>query len=330
MEQTAAPAEDGEVLVIEIDGKCTPTATEAELTKRRGKRRARVCPCGCQRHRGQVQRQAAEPRKRRKKGDKSKNGREVVLVVMYTLKRTPDGRLHGPINKKIWGSYGGRSAAARWAREQATRRGFPPGSSRLVQIVLDGAKGLKQNLQVLFPEAIFTLDICHVEERLWSVGRAFHAEGSPELTAWVKARQTLLYEGRGAELVDDLKQLLTEVPHTGPGTKARRKAIQSQINYLQPRLSMMQYARWREQDLVLASGQVEGAARHVVGERLDGSGMRWIPGRAELLLHLRCIELNGDWENFFQWAHRRYCQRLVQQPSLRIRTNEPLSLKLAA
>jgi hypothetical protein len=26
---------------------------------------------------------------------------------------------------------------------------------------------------------------------------------------------------------------------------------------------------------------VEGAARYVVGERLDNSGMRWIEGRAE-------------------------------------------------
>ena len=253
-----------------------------------------------------------------------------MLVVMYTLKRGPDGRLHGPLNKRVWGSYGGRRAATLWARQEATRRGFGPDSGRLVQIVLDGATGLKQNLQVLFPGAIFTLDICHVEERLWRVGHAFHAEGSPELAAWMKARQTLLYEGRGAELIDDLKRLLAEMSPTGPGTKGRRQALQSHINYLEPRLSMMQYARWREQDLVLASGQVEGAVRYVVGERLDGSGMRWIPGRAQLLLHLRCIELNGDWEGFYQWVHERYCQRLVQQPSLQIRTDQPLDLKLAA
>ena len=31
--------------------------------------------------------------------------------------------------------------------------------------------------------------------------------------------------------------------------------------------------------------------------------MRWIPERAEALLHLRCIELNGDWENFITWTY---------------------------
>ena len=39
---------------------------------------------------------------------------------------------------------------------------------------------------------------------------------------------------------------------------------------------------------------VEGAARYVVGERLDNSGMRWIEERAEAVLLLRCIEVNGD------------------------------------
>ena len=54
------------------------------------------------------------------KGDKSKNGKEVMVVVMYTLRRDPDGKLHGPINKKIWATFGGRKAAALWAREEAT------------------------------------------------------------------------------------------------------------------------------------------------------------------------------------------------------------------
>ena len=40
MQQLQAPSEDGDVLVIEVDGKCPPIATEAELAKRRGKRQA--------------------------------------------------------------------------------------------------------------------------------------------------------------------------------------------------------------------------------------------------------------------------------------------------
>ena len=55
----------------------------------------------------------------------------------------------------------------------------------------------------------------------------------------------------------------------------------------------MAYGKWREQDLVIASGVVEGAARYVVGKRLDNAGMRWLKERAQSVLLLRCIEVNG-------------------------------------
>lgn len=70
MQQLAKPPKDGDVLVIEVDGKCPPTATEAELAKRRGQRKrkhARDCACGCQRHRGKAKREARGSKKRRKR-----------------------------------------------------------------------------------------------------------------------------------------------------------------------------------------------------------------------------------------------------------------------
>ena len=136
--QQPAPKNEGEVLVIEVDGKCPPTAREEELRKRRGRRRPRGDVAGCQRHRGQAKRKRRGSKKRRKKGDKSKNGKEVVVVVMYTLKRGEDGRLHGPRNKKVWASFGGRKGAASWARAEATKRGFGPATTKTVPIVIDG------------------------------------------------------------------------------------------------------------------------------------------------------------------------------------------------
>jgi hypothetical protein len=92
---------------------------------------------------------------------------------------------------------------------------------------------------------------------------------------------------------------------------------------------MMRYKEWREQDLVIATGQGEGAVRHVVGERLDCAGMRWIPGRAEALLQLRCIELNGDWEAFIAWTDQKNQQRLLDGQVVRIRSNKPLKCRFA-
>jgi Uncharacterised protein family (UPF0236) len=329
LKASSAKHPDGEVLVIEVDGKCPPTATKEELAKRRGKRKPKHekdCKCGCQRHRGKAKRRARGSKKRRKKGDKSKNGKEVTVVVMYTLKRGDDGKLHGPINKKLYATFAGRKAAALWARAAATKRGFGPDTTKTVQIVLDGAKGLKHNMQAQFPKAILTLDVCHVVERLWALGRHFHKEGSEELKEWMEELKALLYRGKAKTLVKRLTKLLRREPKNGPGTKGRRKALAKEIGYLKPRLEMMRYGEWLEQDLVIASGQVEGAVRHLVGERFDCSGMRWVQGKAEALLHLRCIELNGDWQTFVTWFQHRTQARLNEEERYKVLTDQPLIL----
>ncbi len=59
--------------------------------------------------------------------------------------------------------------------------------------------------------------------------------------------------------------------------------------FTEPLLDMMKYKDYIELDLPTASGIAEGAARYVAGERMDCSGMRWIPERAEAPLHLRCV-----------------------------------------
>jgi len=330
MESAPPPRGDGEVLVIEVDGKATPTATEEELAKRRGPRKKRDgCRCGCQRHRGK-QKRRRKKKKRRKRGDKSKNGRSITLVVMYTLKRGVDGKLHGPINKQVWGTYGKRKVALAWARQQATRRGFPPDTDKWVQIVVDGEKCLYQGLSKLFPNAIFTLDLRHAQERLWKAGRQLYQEGSEELTEWVESLNTLLLAGKVKSLLNKLRKAKQGVAKRGPNTKRKRKALQAQIDFFAPRQELMRYHQFREQDLVLATGIVEGAARYVVGERLDCSGMRWLCERAEPLLHLRCIELNGDWDNFTQWLEKQYAEQLQQGKTVQLRTNKPPPLRKAA
>jgi hypothetical protein len=333
MRQLQVPKGDGEMLVIEVDSKCPPTATAEELAKRRGERKPkheRSCNCGCQRHRGRAKREARGSKKRRKKGDKSKNGKEVTVVVMYTLKQGGDGQMHGPINKKLYATFAGRKAAALWARAEATRRGFGPETTKTVQIVSDGALGLKDNLQPLFPKAIFTMDVCHVVERLWALGHYYHKEGSEALEQWVEELKELLYGGKVEKLVDHLKRLQDEVPTHGPGTAGRRKALKTQIGFLEKRLDMMRYDEWMKKDFVIASGQVEGAVRHLVGERFDCSGMRWIQGKAEALLHLRCIELNGDWEKFATWSQRKTLRHLKKGKRHKILTDQPIDVRKAA
>jgi hypothetical protein len=317
--------DDGEVLVIELDGKAAPMATEAELEARRRKRKHDAnCSCGCQRHRGRKRRHGKK-KKRKKRGHNSKNGRSATLVAMYTLRRGEDGKLHGPINKKIWGQFGKRQGVMQWAREQATRRGFGPETGKVIQIVIDGERCLRNQMQELFPDAIFTLDLRHAQERLWKAGRLFHKEDSAELEAWVKPLNDLMLAGKVDQLLKRLRKIQSSVARRGPNTKEKREGLQKHIEFYESRREMMQYGKYHRDDLVLATGVIEGACRYVIGERLDCSGMRWTLAGAEPLLQLRCIELNGDWSRFSTWISEQTTAELKDGTLVKLRGPKPTS-----
>ena len=124
----------------------------------------------------------------------------------------------------------------------------------------------------------------------------------------------------------ELRDMLAAIPATGPGNKGKRARLEKAIRYLETNKDRMDYKRFRDMDLELASGMVEGAIKHVIGHRFDHGGMRWIRERAEALLQLRCIEINGDWDHFIQWVHdrRRADALLGRSPSLRCAKPPPL------
>jgi len=307
-EKAPPPEGDGEILIIQFDGKATPTATESELEKRRRKRspeNAAPSP----RHRGRQKRQKRGPKVRRKKGDKSKNGKAATLVVMYTLKKgvDKDGKaiLLGPVNKKVYGSYASKRHAFIVARREANKRSFLVGSGKQIQIVSDGDNDLERLGQEFFPGAIFTVDVIHVVEKLWEAGGCLYREGSQELIAWVKRMERLVYRGKATQVVGEIAQAINEISRTGPGTKTRRRTLEAIRDYLFNRIDRMNYDWLRAQDLELASGAVEGAVKHVIRKRLDYGGMRWIKERAGALLQLRCIEVNGDWDAFMAFVQEK-------------------------
>ena len=173
------------------------------------------------------------------------------------------------------------------------------------------------------------MDIRHVEERLWKVARVLYSPDTTRVEAWVEDQRERLYTGQARELVTALKDLKLTLSARAKRDASKREALSELIGYMQKRLAMMAYQALIEADLVIASGIVEGAARYVVGERLDCSGMRWIPERAEMLLHLRCIELNGDWERFFEWSYQRWLHHMQGGQRVLIRSDQPDALPTA-
>ena len=89
----------------------------------------------------------------------------------------------------------------------------------------------------------------------------------------------------------------------------------------------MNYKTLRDQDLEISSGSVEGAVNYVIAKRFDSGGMRWIKLRAEALLQLRCIEINDDWDDFFEYVHEKGCDQAQQSlANYFLKTREPAEL----
>jgi hypothetical protein len=324
-ESAPAPMGDGEVLVVQIDGKGVPTATESELSRRRGKRPKRPAQCG--RHRGKTKRGRYAKKPRRKKGDKSKNARMATLVVMYTLKRGEDGKLHGPLNKRVYASFAPKRHAVAVAKREALKRGFGPESGKRVQAVTDGDNDLAKYLKELLPWAVHTVDAMHVVEKLWTCGASLYEEGSEECKAWVEKQKKELYRGNAAGVVAHLKKRLEETAKSGPGNKGKRERLGESIEYLEKRYAQLKYDVLVTEDLELGSGAVEGAVKNVIGKRCDHGGMRWIKERVEAVVQLRCILTNGDWEAFEDFVYDRLRAEArggASQPTLLTNQARPL------
>jgi hypothetical protein len=299
--QAPPPEDDGDVLVIMIDSKGVPTATESELKRRRGKRKKQRLPKS-PRHRGRARRWRHGRKPRPKTGDKSKNAKMSTLVVMYTLKRNGPYLL-GPRNRWVYASFAPKRHAFEIARREADKRGFNADSGKQVHLVTDGDKDLECYAAEIFPEARHTIDVIHVIEKLWIAGECLYPSGSEKLAAWVERQKERLYGGDEEAIVDELYYRRSRIPRTGPGNKGKRTRLAEVRKYIEKRLHLMGYEELMDLDMDIGSGPVEGAVKNIIGKRCDYGGMRWIKERSEALLQLRCIEANGDWDNFINYVH---------------------------
>lgn len=324
-----APEDDGEVFVAEIDGKAVPTATERELARRRRKRPHRP-KSGSPRHRGRQKRARHPKPPRRKKGDKSKNGKMVTMVVMYTLRRR-GRRLEGPLNRRHYASFGPKRHAFAIARREANKRGFAPDSARLVHVLTDGDNDYAGLVAEYFPEATHTVDCYHVFEKLWEAGGAFLKEGSPALKAWVDEQKAALFEDDVESVLDEMQRRWDAIAPTGPGNKGRRQRLHDARRYLKKRVDKIRYGALRRRDFPISTGMVEGAIKHIIAHRCDHGGMRWIKERAQAVVQLRCIQINGDWEDFERFVHDRLrAGARLSRTLLRLQAAAPQALPEAA
>jgi len=169
--------------------------------------------------------------------------------------------------------------------------------------VTDGGNGLEEALQRHLAEDLPTiLDWYHAVEHLSTFAKAWHARDEGARGAWLREAKGLLYEQGGEALLGYLRAL--ELP---PRTAAAaHEELRKLIGYFEDNRHRTDYPTYRRKGWDIGSGPTEAGCK-IIGERLKGSGMRWVEEGAATVATLRALYVSGGkvWDGFWAQPHRR-------------------------
>ena len=178
---------------------------------------------------------------------------------------------------------------------EAWNRGWSRAAKKVV--IGDGAEWIRNLVETHFPGAIQIVDLYHAREHLWEVARALYPNDVVQQKAWMKVHQKrLLDKGKIEKLVTALRSLR----HTNAEVVEKTRI---EADYFERNAERMRYPKFRRQHLFVGSGVIEAGCKTVIGSRLKQSGMFWTVRGANAILALRCCQLNGRFEDY--WEARR-------------------------
>lgn len=108
-------------------------------------------------------------------------------------------------------------------------------------------------------------------------------------------RSDQLWGGDVALVIESMRRLETE-------DKDAQEMIRKTVQYFSTNEHRMQYAKFRGMGLFIGSGVIEAGCKTIVGQRLKQSGMRWTVRGANAIIALRCCQISGQWEDY--WENR--------------------------
>jgi hypothetical protein len=260
---------------------------------------------------------------RRGKGEKANTKRMAAVGAVYTIKpfvRTADEvidevmrkearqRRPSPQNKRVRAELlVGKVALFLWLAQETIRR--DPRGTKPVIFLSDGERALHDRQGEYLPEdTICILDLFHALERLWKVAWCFFDERTQKSQAhqWVEERLRRLLEGKVDSVIRGIRYQATHHGLKGQQRKTARDAAA----YFEWNRDRMKYDEYLAAGYPIGSGVVEGACRHLIKDRMERTGMRWLPSGAQAMLDLRATYLNGEWDDFWKFHVGREDQRL--------------------
>jgi hypothetical protein len=230
----------------------------------------------------------AELRGRRGKGESGvAKTREVKLGCVFTQTSIDDeGR---PIRDEASTSYVGAIECSKLfgqrLRLEAVRRGMH--QAKRIVAISDGAAYNKTIFGEQFSRATHIIDLYHAREHLHTLLKALDVPKA-DRGEWLR----LLDHG--------CVQTIVQRAHALPCTAAAEETRQTEVKYLAKNAKAMRYDLFRKQGYFVGSGVIEAGCRTVVGERLKKSGMFWSVAGANAIIALRCCQLSGRFDDFWE------------------------------
>jgi hypothetical protein len=187
-----------------------------------------------------------------------------------------------------------------------------PGHRRPWVVLVDGARHQLDLIQAQAQQRGITVhiivDLIHVFEYIWKAARSFFYDTDPAAEPWVAAHVLDLLHGRADEVISALDEQAT----TTGLSAGQRKGVDSCVGYLTAKKPFLGYDVALAKGWPIATGVIEGACRHLIGDRLDITGARWGLAGAEAILKFRAMISNGDFEEYFAFHLRQEHQRVHQ------------------
>jgi hypothetical protein len=174
---------------------------------------------------------------------------------------------------------------------EAVRRGLR--QAQKVIVLGDGAPWIWEIATEYFPFATQIVDLYHARERLADLGKIVYGPTCEKARQWTAVRKDQLDDG-------DVEAVVTSMERLRPRHHKVREEVRKAIDYFQTNKNRMRYAEFRSQNLFVGSGVVEAGCKTIMGLRLKQSGMRWTVAGANAIIALRCCQLSGRWEEFWE------------------------------
>ena len=192
-------------------------------------------------------------------------------------------------------------ALAEQVRSQARALGVARVSDLIA--ITDGGNGLEEALQRHLAEDLRTiLDWYHAAEHLCDFAKVWHGDDETARMQWQTEAKGILYEQGGEALLTHLQALALPARASAPAREELRKLI----GYFTNNRHRTDYPAYRRNGWDIGSGPTEAGCK-IIGERLKGSGMRWVEDGAVTVASLRALYVSGGkvWDGFSAQPRRR-------------------------